>query len=440
MLVEPVNDKASLHLREAAALIQRIETPTVAKRINPRGIQGILTRQAVADIVSSHLVEHYRACPSVKQGGITLPALNAEDFCVIQSSWRLIQSVWEELETRDLAYTTLRTSRFGSFPSLPTVDVHYCSQIRRISREAMTVQLVKTASELEHYAREAELACANMITLLKPTFETYGVVSPPLPKPKQLTEYPLDFIVPQASFPPWGVKVQHALNEIQAWTGNANKNDPVVPLSPEQNVDTQKSLEMAASAVQLVLEAFQKQDDEEQSARLGRKNVQVMDRLAKMQSHQQLSIQTLQNCTNISDVAVIAANGFKGRSGVREVPLLKWGIVVGRSTGTCTITANRILFVTQLIPVLGGSKTTLYKLEDVEFSVEEASASLLNPLPTIVHVTQRGREIYSFRPSIGGARLKSFLDVIKTAAAQPPLNFPEQGYASTVAHDEYGAS
>jgi hypothetical protein len=425
LLADSRSVTAALHLREAAALIQRIEAPAGAKRINPGGSPGKVTRQAIQQIVSTHLLEHYRACPSVKEGGITLPALNAEDFTVIQSSWRLIQLLWEELETRDLAYLTMRSSRFGSFPSLPTLDVHYCSQIRRISRESMTAQLVKSASELEQYAREAELTCANMINLLKPTFETYGIDAPALPKPKQLTEYPLDFIVPQASCPPWGVKVQHALNEIQAWTGDANKNDPVVPLSPAQSIDVQKSLKMAEAAVQLVLAAFHKQDDEEQSARLGRKNVQVMDRLAKMQSHQQLSIRTLENCTSQSEKAVIASNDFMARSGVREVPLLKWGVVVGRSTGTCTITARHILFVTQLIPVLGVSKKTLFKLVDVEFSVEEASPSMLNPLPTVVRVSQGNREVFSFRPSMGGARLKSFLDVVKTAAVQDPLELPE---------------
>lgn len=39
----------------------------------------------------------------------------------------------------------------------------------------------------------------------------------------------------------------------------------------------------AQEAVSIVLSAFHKQEDEELSARLCRKNVQVMDRLAKMQ-------------------------------------------------------------------------------------------------------------------------------------------------------------
>jgi hypothetical protein len=175
--------------------------------------------------------------------------------------------------------------------------------------------------------------------------------------------------------------------------------------------------------VQIVVAAFQKQDDEEQSARLDRKNVQVMDRLAKMQSHQQRSIQTLQNCYAVSERALLAANKFHAQSGVREVPLLKWSIVVGRSTGTCTITAHHVLFVTQLIPVLGGNQTTVFNLDDVEFQLETSAsaASILNPLPAVVRVVQNGRSVYSFRPSMGAAQLKSILDVVKSAAVQAPL-------------------
>ena len=357
----------------------------------------------------------------MKNADITLPSLNAEDFEIIQASGGLIQLIWDEIETRDLAYITLRSSRFGSFPSLPTLDVQYCSQLRRISREAMTTQLIKTASELEQYAREAELACANMITLLKPTFAVYGVEAPQLPKPKQLTEYPFDFIPSQISCPPWGVKVQHALNEIQAWTGDANRTDsPDSQIFPTEH-STQyadRSIDMANTAVKLILEAFQKQDDDEQSARLGRKNIQVMDRLAKMQAHELLSIQTIQNCYNISDKAMLAAQSFHTKCGIREVPLVKWTIMVGRSTGTCIITANHILFVTKLIPVLGGSKTDVFNVNDVELITEEVTATILNPLPTVIYVKQNRRTVYTFRPSVGAARLTSFFNVVKGAASR----------------------
>jgi hypothetical protein len=440
-------ENVALHLREAAALIQIIESSSsslssTGKKLNhkkriihtPTSI-NTLSQSEIQFIVSKHLLDNYRACPSVQDHNITLPSLNSEDYKIIHSSTHLIQLIWDELETRDLAYITLRSSRCGSFPSLPTLDVQYCSQIRRISRDIMTKQLIKSASELEQYAREEELSCANMITLLKPTFDLYGIEAPQLPKPKQLTEYTFDFVAAQVACPPWGDKVQHALNEIQVWTGIANQNDNnnyspgtldvqlLHPSSPSLQY-TEQSIELANEAVRLVLEAFQKQDDDEQSARLGRKNIQVMDRLSKMQEYELLSIQTLQNCYNISNIALLASQNFHTKCGIREVPLLKWTIMVGRSTGTCTISANHILFITKLIPVLGGNRTTVFNIHDIELILEEQTATILNPLPTIIHVKQNRRTIYSFRPSVGAVRLKNFFDVVKAVGSRtilPPV-------------------
>jgi hypothetical protein len=440
---ESVDSTAALHLRECSALVQRIESPAIAKRFRPshqspaNASASFSSQHSVKEVVAEHLLESYRACPSAKEGNITLPGLNSDDWPVVLASWRFLQAVWDELETRDLTYTTLAVSRFGAFPALPTLDVHYCSQIRRLSREAMIVQLLKSASELEEYAREAEFACANMIALLRPTFETYEIDAPSLPKPVALTAYPLNFTVPQASCPPWGVKVMEALNKVQASSGDASQGEPELQLSVMQSADSQKSFDMAHSAVELVLKAFQKQDDEEQSARLGRKNMQVMDRLAKMQAHQRGSIQTIQNSIRLSHKAAKAAADFRAKAGVREVPLLKWSIVVGKSTGTCWVTANHVFFVTQLIPYIGGSKTTLLRIEDIDFELRETPPSVLNPLPTVITIKQNGQEVYSFRPSMGGARLKSFLGIVKGVAMDDPIDMPDQTEAATLDYGEF---
>jgi hypothetical protein len=269
--------------------------------------------------------------------------------------------------------------------------------------------------------------------------EAYGIDAPSLPKPVALTAYPLDFTAPQASCPPWGIKVMEALNEVQALTGDAGKGEqPELQLSALlQSIDSKKSLGMAQSAVELVLMAFQKQDDEEQSARLGRKNMQVMDRLAKMQAHQRASIQTIQNSIRLSDKAAKSAQEFLAKAKVREVPLLKWSIVVGKSTGTCWVTANHLLFVTQLIPYIGGNTTTLLRIEDIDFELQETPPSLLNPLPTVISIKQNGQEVYSFRPSTAGARLKSFLGIVKGVAMDDPLDMPDQLGAVTLTLD-YG--
>ena len=64
----------------------------------------------------------------------------------------------------------------------------------------MIVSLLKSASDLEEYARDAEYECANLIQMLRPTFELYGMEPPALPQPLPLTAYPLDFAPPQCKF------------------------------------------------------------------------------------------------------------------------------------------------------------------------------------------------------------------------------------------------
>ena len=63
----------------------------------------------------------------------------------------------------------------------------------------MIISLVKTASELEIYAREFEASCNNLDQLLKSTFHMYRLDPPALPTPVPLTAYPLDFQSPEGN-------------------------------------------------------------------------------------------------------------------------------------------------------------------------------------------------------------------------------------------------
>jgi hypothetical protein len=427
------------------------------------------------DLVSEHLLHNYRACPSVLKPDvtITLPALSPQDWPVIQAAWVWIQAVWDELETRELTYLSFLplpqlsmiqpsdmepgedttpedlacsappVPRFGSFPALPTLDVQYCSQLRRFSRDDMIGQLLKAASVLEEYARQAEYQCANVIDLLRPTFAYYGVDTPSLPQPAPLSAYPLDYTPPQTQCPPWGMRVMEAMNQVTAMSHlaaiDAAEADPTTSSPLAQSLD---SIAMAETAVQMVYDAFQQQDDEEHSARLARKNLQVMDRLANMQEHNRASIHAL--ATASTDAAIASADEFfhkaehaflglscnaagSGRTTSgdrdsdqlirpwREIPLLKWTMGVGGSSGTCTITANQLLFTPAMIIPLLGRQSTWFHLADVEFEIEQTQPTLLHPLSTVIQVVDKttGVKVYSFKPSSAGPRLKSFLDIVQ---------------------------
>ena len=96
--------------------------------------------------------------------------------------------------------STLATTPLFQFPALPTLDAHFIFQIKLMCRESMVVSLLKTASELEVYAREFELSCSNLEQLLRPTFDNYKIEPPPLPTPLPLTAYPFDFQPPEGTF------------------------------------------------------------------------------------------------------------------------------------------------------------------------------------------------------------------------------------------------
>ncbi len=81
--------------------------------------------------------------------------------------------------------------------------------------------------------------------------------------------------------PPWGPEVQKVLEKISDKSTNDGTGVNSTRLS---------SFDCAKQAVSLVVAAFQRQHDIEQGARLGRKNMQCMDRLAKMQAHKRNSI------------------------------------------------------------------------------------------------------------------------------------------------------
>jgi len=421
--IQATDLEANLRLKEAAALVQKLESRSRDNLFGnsffspSKHVYSDKTNMQAA--VRSQLLQNYKPCPSVQGGHLTLPALSQEDWPTLCEGWNLVEHIWEELDSRDLSYSSLMSAPFGMFPSLPTVDVHYCSQLRRVCRENMIISLLKSASELEEYAREAEYACANLVQVLKPSFEIYQLTAPSLPQALPLTAYPLDFTPHQATCPPWGIRVMEALNKIS-----------VMNHSPECSFDR------AEKSVQMILDAFQLQDDEEQSARLGRKNLQVMDRLAKMQAHKRESIDRISQSYSKSIKSRKAADEFhhfaeKANSDISaedQVPLFKCSILVGTAkTGTCYVTSTQIMFVTQLIPIVGGYCTSLLDLNGLEFVIQEASTSLLNPLPLGISVRRAGQEVYCFRPSYGAARLKGFLEIVQAVSGPHPLKFSDRG-------------
>jgi len=271
--------------------------------------------------------------------------------------------------------------------------------------------------------------------------------------PIPLTAYPLDFRAPEEISPPWGPDVMAALEKIS--------NELVIPLaeedqSPEMTPGKRtqmqlSSVERSEKAVSLIVAAFQKQNDSEQGARLGRKNMQVMDRLAKMQAHKRNSIAKIRDSYGSNLLATKAGDEFHTlrrkasnigsltdviNSVPDEVPLLMCNVLVGNAAGTCYVTHSHVLFHTQLLPILGGSKVHLFSIFDVDVTINAPSKSMLSPLPASISFTtavfgkkSTREEVYNFIPAIGARRFAKFLEVLRDVAVEDPnsLKFSEKG-------------
>lgn len=449
---------ANNHLKQACSLIQRLmaaQQQGGVQRMDPKQQSSWLglkdhrafeSKGAMQAAIGYHLESNFKSCPSVREENkkatptirrLTLPSLSAKDWPMLDVSWTLTSHVIEELDTRDCTFNTLATLPFGKFPSLPTLDVQYCSQLRRLSRENMITHLLKSAKELEDYSASAEYNCAVCITLLEPMLEYYGIPPISIPTPKSLDHYPLEYAPPQLSCPPWGSLVMEALNQVAAKT-------------PTSEIDL-------TEAVQLVYHAFMKQDDEEQGARLGRKNAQIMERLAMMQSLQRNFIHNIRDSHVYSQLASKSASTFlkrsqqasnSGKEGFPsvlhpEVPLLDFKISLGASqSGRCCVTPTQILFATSYIPLFGSTNSVLFDLNEVDLEViENPVSSLLNPFPNTMNVVLKSsREVvYSFRPAIGPVRLHTFVAIIQNFASEvTPSEYSQVHDTSQVSEDDEG--
>ncbi|KAL7504601.1 hypothetical protein ACHAXN_005220 [Cyclotella atomus] len=403
----------------------------------------------VAERMSVELLKKCKSSPSVGMASLSaynaakikscgvFPSLSREDSPYVKASWIFLRECIREFDQRCLSYSSLATNPLFQFPALPTLDAHFIFQIKLMCRESMIISLVKTASELEVYAREFEVSCSNLDQLLRPTFEHYKIEPPPLPTPLPLTAYPLDFQPPEDITPPWGSEVAKAIEEISKE-------------NPDQN-GSKSSFDQAEEAVLITVCAFHRQNDIEQGARLGRKNMQVMDRLAKMQAHKRNSIERIKNSYGSNLIATEMADEFHAlrlkssnlgslsdmmHSVPDQVPLLICNVLVGNAAGTCYVTSSQILFVTQLVPILGGNRIHLFSLLDVDFTINPPSKSMLSPLPagitlttTVGRLSKTREEVYSFIPSIGARRFAKFMEVVKDVALEDPntLKFSERG-------------
>mmetsp|Transcript_56759 Transcript_56759/g.67994 ORF Transcript_56759/g.67994 Transcript_56759/m.67994 type:complete len:579 (+) Transcript_56759:220-1956(+) len=347
-----------------------------------------------------------------KERNNLFPCLSDDYAQLVKKSWKMIVDIIQELETRDLAYCTITTAPFGAFPSLPTLDAHYVAQLRHLSRENMITSLLKTARDLESFALENEHKCNNLTKLLHVAFNSYDIEPPILPEKKPLSAYPLKYDPPDELHPPWGKRVQSALEKIS------------------------NSSFKASDAVRLVNSAFQRQDDEEMTARLSRKNSQVMERLHQVQEYKRGLLATLRLAYGRFPRATRAAKEFlsitkriNNTADVRDcIPLLTTSVLLAtpksgytNTTATCVVTSDQIFINIPSIPLLGflsHAKHFLFSTHD-DIQVWEMDKKFHGRLyigdgmnPDGVRICVNGEERMSFVPEVGAKRFKLFVEMV----------------------------
>ena len=384
-----------------------------------------------------------------------------KDAQYVDATWKCIIKCIIELDSRDLTFLSLANVAFATFPALTTLDAHFCSQLRLFCRENMVVSLLKSASELEEYARAEEHACAVLIYLLRWAYTAYEMNPPGFPHMIPLSAYPLDYRPPEVDCPPWGRKVTEILNLIIA-----NKHTNFVKDTSSPNM-VGSNFELCNVSVKSVVDAFQCQMDEEQVARLQRKNVQVMDRLAKVQAHKRQSTLILRDSYGVKFLSTKAADtlyekimqsqstlsfhshathvsGMHGEemeiphlNQQNMVPLLSCSILIsGTTPGTLYLTAHHVIIFTQYIPLLstirGGARCHIFMLAEVE--LEENQSNIGFPKSLLLRLqsnldNEKGVSEFSFLPSVGSKRFQVFLYTIKAVSSEHPdtLKFSSKG-------------
>ncbi len=229
-----------------------------------------------------------------------------------------------------------------------------------------------------------------------------------------------------------------------------SSSDATIGATTPKSARSKSKFQGAKDAVNMVFTAFQKQEDEELSARIGRKNCQVMDRLAKMQAFTREAMVAIRSSYGVNISATKAANKVHNYvkelanapssdeidscpSSSEQVPLLTCRIICGGSSGICYVTYHELLLVTQNIPLVGGNYFTHVVLNDVTMEVQAGAGkkSRLNPIPSMLVVRRKSNndELFSFRPSTGAHLFKDFIDTIAEVKSESPeaVDFNSEG-------------
>lgn len=243
---------------------------------------------------------------------------------------------------RDVDANVSSSSSSKSSKSI-TLDPQYLHQLEDLAREDMHRTLEATARNLEEYVCAAEEKCEQLRLLMEPMYLQYKLEkAPSIAKALPLSFYPLDLLAADGTM----------------------GGDEQISLEEKTLVDDR--LAYIDALKETAWRCCLMQCDAEMTARMQRKNLQVLDRMAKCTEYQRLLIANLRDNERRTSVPLFQA--FKNQIGHDggiyddedvETPLYYCRCIIGSRPATLFMTYEHLAFVSN-VPGFGWSRQIRY--------------------------------------------------------------------------------
>ncbi len=339
-LVIPIN----LHLRGASSFLQYL-----SKRVSGLSPMAVACPKDSPKACTAFFMGSFEPTSSVNivndpsrvQPNQMYPSLNAEDWTLLQSTWPLISTIWRGLTEANCLFHATKG---------PTIvlDLHYCSQIRQISRDNMLVELTQSFQDLQANLLRMERSYQVSWKVCQHACQKYS-----MPKIVESTN-PSPLLSEPSSVPPVGyVKIAEIIYRS-------------VPVKENQTVAS-----ACDQVVGNIYKTFCSIDERDGRKYLQDTNAIVMARLVEIQNAQQEMIQFIERHPNTETVAkqfaktARLATNTKGRVArllLARVPLMEFDLINGK----CQITASNILCCHDR---LMGQEWILVDVQAIEFQM-----------------------------------------------------------------------
>ena len=343
------------------------------------------------------------------------PALNSEDWYLLQSSWQLISRIWQNLMLDNCPFHTIvdipvidptDESQDGGDGSGggPILDLHYCAQIRQMARDCMLGEVMGSYNDLQRTLDEKEKIFSNFIQMMRRPWKRY-----------QMKELKETFSKPPMLKTPTNI-CPAGFTIIAAMACKVAHDDPNNPAA------------ICDDAVQKVYKTFCSQDDLTARKNLKESNKIVMDRLVHIQKLQMNLVKDVETCPSAQKAAkqfvklareATNSNGRVDRLVLACVPLLDIQVL----NGLCQITSTAIMCRSS--GIFGTAKTFIFDLKAVKFETKGHNCLAITSsiIPTEVY--------YKLHTSTNVYNLKLFLETLQTLQSVFEIN-PEEAVSGMV--------